>query len=24
MQNPVAEKSENEWWHEVPEVFHLT
>ena len=23
MQNPVAEKSENEWWHEVPEVFHL-
>ena len=24
MQNPVPQKSENEWWHEIPEVFHLT
>jgi hypothetical protein len=24
MQNPVPQKGENEWWHEIPEVFHLT
>jgi len=24
MQNPVPQKSESEWWHEIPEVFHLT
>jgi hypothetical protein len=24
MQNPVPQKGENEWWHEIPAVFHLT
>ena len=24
MQNPVSERRESEWWHEIPEVFHLT
>ena len=24
MQNPVPQQGENEWWHEIPEVFHLT
>jgi L-rhamnose mutarotase len=24
MQNPVPQKKENEWWHEIPEVFQLT
>ena len=24
MQTPVAQKGESEWWHEIPEVFHLT
>ena len=23
MQNPVLEKSVNEWWHVIPEVFHM-
>ena len=23
MQNPVSEKSTNEWWHVIPEVFHV-
>jgi L-rhamnose mutarotase len=23
MQDPVAERSAGEWWHEIPEVFHL-
>ena len=23
MQNPVPQKSESEWWHQIPEVFHL-
>jgi L-rhamnose mutarotase len=24
MQNPVPQKKENEWWHQIPEVFQLT
>ena len=24
MQNPVPQKKEKEWWHEIPEVFQLT
>jgi L-rhamnose mutarotase len=23
MQNPVPEKLESEWWHVIPEAFHL-
>jgi L-rhamnose mutarotase len=23
LQDPVAERSAGEWWHEIPEVFHL-
>jgi L-rhamnose mutarotase len=23
MQSPVPQKTENEWWHEIPEVFNL-
>jgi hypothetical protein len=23
MQRPVAEITEGEWWHEIPEVFHV-